>query len=88
MLTGAATKPTRHLTTLLMLIGSADEIASVDNLGFAKRAGKIIAGAAANMRRRRRIQLPSVRSGNGEPALVSAGGGAGSAMPCSVAVAT
>jgi hypothetical protein len=49
MLPGILPEPTRRLTDLVRSLGSPDEIAPVDNLIFAKRAGEIIARAGAPM---------------------------------------
>ena len=52
MLSENLANPTKHLTDLILLVGSAAEIAPVDNLTFAKRAGEIIARSGANIRSR------------------------------------
>jgi hypothetical protein len=90
MLSENLANPTQHLTDLILLVGSADEIAPVDDVTYAKRAGEIIARAVATMRprtARRRMRLPTPQIRKGEPALVSAVDGAGSAMLFSVVAA-
>jgi hypothetical protein len=51
MLTEIVIEP-QQLAHLLNLIGSADDIAPVDDFKFAKRAGEMIARAVASMRPR------------------------------------
>jgi len=52
VLTEALPESKRDLTELITLLGSSDEIAPVDDFGFAKKAGEIIARTRADIRRR------------------------------------
>jgi hypothetical protein len=65
MLTGVLPEPTRQLADLIRSLGSPDEIASVDDFRFAKRAGEIIARAGASMRSRNTAQRKRI-TGAGE----------------------
>jgi hypothetical protein len=60
MPTGTVAKPPRDLSDLITLFGSVDDIATVDNFGFAKRAGEIIARSGGNIQRQYRARRERV----------------------------